>query len=42
MGKFNFPCESKTAVAAVLVVADLCLLMSSEVEMMDATCSSCD
>jgi len=39
MVKFNFPCESKTA---VLVVADLCLLMPSEVEMMDATCSSCD
>lgn len=42
MLKFNFPCESKTAVAALLVVADLWLLMPSEVEMMDATCSSRD
>lgn len=41
MLKFNFPCESKTAVAA-LFVADLWLLMPFEVEMMDATCSSCD
>lgn len=28
--------------AARLLVADLSLLMPSEVEMMDATCSGCD